>query len=119
MVEDEGLRAGDQPREGLTAEDSVEEELELVEGVVVVAGARTVEPVREGPPLVTVAAAAATGFVAGAATAAVLGRGLSRVQARRAVRSVEAGRALRVDAPFEVVSSRRYVVDVHAVTRRH
>ncbi|HLW93765.1 MAG TPA: hypothetical protein VKS25_00155 [Solirubrobacteraceae bacterium] len=115
MGEDEGLRADD-----LTAsEPLVDEELEVVEGVVVLAGARTIEP-REGPtPLVTVAAAAATGFVAGAATAAVLGRSLSRVQARRAVRTVEAGRALRGDSAYEVVSSRRYIVDVRAVARRH
>ncbi|HEX4036296.1 MAG TPA: hypothetical protein VHX66_17795 [Solirubrobacteraceae bacterium] len=117
MGEDEGLRPEEQP--GAEPELDGFEEHEVVEGVVVLAGVRTIEP-REGPPaLVTVAAAAATGFVAGAATAAVLGRGLSRAQARRAVRSVEAGRALRGDSTYEVVSSRRYIVDVRAVARRH
>jgi len=117
MGEDEGLRADEQAASEPELEEL--EELEVVEGVVVLAGARTIEP-REGPPaLVTVAAAAATGFVAGAATAAVLGRGLSRVQARRAVRTVEAGRAPRGDSAYEVISSRRYIVDVRAVARRH
>lgn len=88
---------------------------EVVEGVVVLAAARPLEPLREGPPpFVQVAAVAATGFVAGAATAAVLGRGLARVQARRAA-SAPAPPALRRGEPYEVRSSRRYLVDVHTI----
>ena len=60
-------------------------EEEVVEGVIVLAEDRTVEPLREGPPpFVTVAAVAATSFVAGAATAAMLGRRLGRTPARGA-----------------------------------
>ena len=55
--------------------DSSVEEPEVVDGVLVVADVRAVEVARQGPPpFVQVAAVAATGFVAGAATAAVLGR---------------------------------------------
>ena len=95
---------------------------EVVEGVVVLAQARAVEPLREGPPpFVTVAAVAATSFVAGAATAAVLGRRLGRTAARAAapvgplappLPSAGGGNGYRV------VASRRYVVDVHTVAPR-
>jgi len=54
---------------------------EIVEAVAVLGSVRALEPVRVGPPpLVQAAAAVATGFVAGAATAAVLTR---RREARR------------------------------------
>jgi len=90
---------------------------EVVEGVVVLTGARPLVPLREGPPaFVQVAAVAATGFVAGAATAAVLGRRFSRVQARRAA-GAPAPLPLRRAEPYEVLSSRRYVVDVHTIAR--
>jgi hypothetical protein len=89
---------------------------EVVDGVVVVAGVRALESVREGPlPFVQVAAVAATGFMAGAATAAVLGRRHSRVQARR---GVAAPAEVRARGPFEVVASQRYLVDVHTLARR-
>jgi len=52
---------------------------EVVEGVVVLSPARAIEPLRPAaPPLRQVAAVAATSFVAGAATAAVLGRRYAR-----------------------------------------
>jgi hypothetical protein len=98
-------------------------EQEVVEGVVVLAEARAVEAVREGPPpFVTVAAVAATSFVAGAATAAMLGRRLGRLPARAA--SPSAGGPLAAPLPsagghsYRVVASRRYVVDVHTVAPR-
>lgn len=92
---------------------------EVVEGVVVIAAPRRIEPLREGPPLRQVAAVAATGFVAGAATAAVLGRRLSRVQARRAAASTTPTAAVSLRrGPYEVVASRRYVVDVHTIAPR-
>ena len=74
------------------------------------------------PPLRQVAAVAATGFVAGAATAAVLGRRVARVQARRAA-AVPGAPASTLPAalrrgPYEVVASRRYIVDVHTIAPR-
>jgi hypothetical protein len=68
---------------------------------------------------VQVAAVAVTGFVAGAATAAVLGRHFARVQARRAP-SVAPGvapsaRLRRREPTLEVVASRTFVVDVHTL----
>ena len=99
------------------ADEGVGEVVEVVEGVVVLAAARPLEPLREGPPpFVQVAAVAATGFVAGAATAAVLGRRFSRVAARRAA-SAPATAPLRRGEPFVVLSSRRFVVDVHTIAQ--
>jgi hypothetical protein len=68
-----------------------------------------------------VAAVAATGFMAGAATAAVLGRRLSRSQARRAALA-PSGEA-RPLAParsgsVEVLASQRFIVDVYTLARR-
>jgi hypothetical protein len=102
--------------------ESVEDEgtEEVVEGVLVIAAPRRLAPLREGsPPLRQVAAVAATGFVAGAATAAVLGRRMSRVQARRAASAASSSApALLRRGPYEVVSSRRYLVDVHTIVQR-
>jgi hypothetical protein len=100
------------------ASESTDEPLEeeVVEGVVVVSAAREVEPVREGPPaFVHVAAVAATGFVAGAATAAMLGR---RRLVRGATPRPTAVPALRGAGAYEVVASHRYIVDVHTIARR-
>jgi hypothetical protein len=95
-----------------------DEEPELVEGVVVVADVRAVAAVREGPPpFMQVAAVAATGFVAGAATAAVLGRHFSRAQARRLASAPAVARP-PAHGPFEIVSSQTFVVDVHTLVRR-
>jgi len=97
--------------------DQQPDEPEVVDGVLVLASARAIEPLREGPPpLRQVAAVAATGFVAGAATAAVLGRRLARQQARRAA-SVPAPLRSPRDA-LEIVASGRFLVDVHALSRR-
>jgi hypothetical protein len=96
------------------------EEPEVVDGVLVVADVRAVEVARQGPPpFVQVAAVAATGFVAGAATAAVLGRHFARAQARRAP-GVAPGvapsaRLRRREPTLEVVASRTFVVDVHTL----
>jgi hypothetical protein len=92
-------------------------EPEVVDGVIVLSTARTIDRVHDGPPpFVTVAAVAATGFVAGAATAAVLGRHFARQQARRTVPSVAP--AWRASESLDVVSSRRFLVDVHTLARR-
>ncbi|MGD0385103.1 MAG: hypothetical protein ABSB73_03095 [Solirubrobacteraceae bacterium] len=100
--------------------DAAVEEPEVVDGVLVVANVRALEPVREGPPaFVQVAAVAATGFMAGAATAAVLGRRLSRTQARRA--AIATGGDTRPTlrpGSVEVLSSQRFIVDVYTLARR-
>lgn len=106
--------------EGEGGEDGV---AEVVEGVIVVAQARRLEPLRDAvPPLRQVAAVAATGFVAGAATAAVLGRRVARGQARRAAAAPAPAAASLPAAlrrgPYEVVASRRYIVDVHTIAPR-
>jgi hypothetical protein len=106
----------DERRESFEGVDEAEEDgdVEVVEGVVVLHSRGEVAPAREGPPpIVAVAAAAATGFVAGAATAAVLGR---RFAARRAEAVVPAPAS--AVPPHRVVASRRYVVDVHTIAPR-
>ena len=81
-----------------------EEPEEVVDGELVLASARTIEPVRvAGPPLRQVAAVAATGFVAGAATAAVLGRHRARRRERAPAPVADAMRPVTV---------RRFVVYV-------
>ena len=86
-------------------------ESEIVEGEIVLAAARTLEPLPQpGPPMRRLAAVAATGFVAGAATAAVVGVRVARAQrARRA--------ASPSGAPAEIVATRRLYVHVHAAAR--
>jgi hypothetical protein len=93
---------------------------EVVEGVLVIAAPRRLAPLRDAtPPLRQVAAVAATGFVAGAATAAVLGRRMSRVQARRAASAAAPSAPVQLRrGPYEVVASRRYLVDVHTIAPR-
>jgi len=60
------------------------EDTEVVDGVVVLSGARAIEPTPQPSPPQRrqVVAVAATGFVAGAATAAVVGRYVARRAAR-------------------------------------
>jgi hypothetical protein len=99
-------------------DESAVDQPAVVDGVVVLASVRTLEPRRQGPPpFVQVAAVAATGFMAGAATAAVLGRHLSRVQARRGALAPPDPRLVR-HGPLEVVRSQRFLVDVHTLARR-
>jgi hypothetical protein len=86
---------------------------EVVDGVVVIANVRALAGVREGPPpFVQVAAVAATGFMAGAATAEDRGRFLTR-RASRAPASRVRGR--RVAAPS--ASRERVHVDEEALRR--
>jgi hypothetical protein len=91
------------------------DEGELIEAVAVIETVRTIEPVRPATPaLVQAAAVAATGFVAGAATVAVLNR-------RRA------GGARGLPAPWreqrqlpagESPRTQTFLVQVHALGRR-
>ncbi|MGD1051366.1 MAG: hypothetical protein ABR947_09865 [Solirubrobacteraceae bacterium] len=103
-------------------EQDASAQAEVVDGVVVVSSVRTIERTRESPPpFVQVAAVAATGFMAGAATAAVFGRRLSRNQARRAALAPAA--EPRPLAParsgsVEVLASQRFIVDVYTLARR-
>ncbi len=63
-------------------DDDVDTEMaraESLQTIALIEGVRVIEPIRAGPPaIVQAAAVAATGFVAGAATAAVLGRRRTR-----------------------------------------
>ncbi len=86
------------------------EEAEVVDGLPVVTDAGVLE---ERPsasvPAVHVAALAATGFVAGAATVAVVSRHRTRKAAKKR------GRKL---SPFgEIVSSNSFLIDVHLLRR--
>ncbi|MEA2298555.1 MAG: hypothetical protein QOF77_1491 [Solirubrobacteraceae bacterium] len=103
------------PSEG--ADHWEDEDFEVVDALPVVAEVRRVEPIP--PPaavaLVQAAAVAATGFVAGVATAAVLGR---RRQRRLGGPGPGPGPARPPAGRLEVVSSRSYLVDVHVLERR-
>jgi hypothetical protein len=93
-------------------------ESELVEGVIVLASARTIEPVREpAPPMRQLAAVAATGFVAGAATAAVVGRRVARAQQARRLPAA-APREAAVGGPVRIIAAGRLHVRVHSLARR-
>jgi len=83
---------------------------EIVDAVPVLAESRAVEPLA-ARPAVQAAVVAATSFVAGAATIAVMRRRGARKALRRRKRSTRAGEVL------EVVSSRSFLVDVHLVNR--
>jgi hypothetical protein len=86
-----------------------EEEVEVVDGLPVVAEPRVIEPVvRPQVPARQAAALAATGFVAGAATVAVVQRRRSRVSRRRRKKASGLG---------EIVASNSFLVDVHLLKR--
>ena len=86
-----------------------EEEVEIVDGLPVVADPQVVEPVaRPFVPARQAAALAATGFVAGAATVAVVQRRRSRVSRRRRRKAGALG---------EIVASNSFLVDVHLLKR--
>ena len=86
-----------------------EEEAEIVDGLPVVAEPRVVEPAtRPLVPARQAAALAATGFVAGAATVAVVQRRRSRVSRRRRRKAGALG---------EIVASNSFLVDVHLLKR--
>jgi hypothetical protein len=102
----------DEPIEGVCSE----EDEETVDGLPVLADVRPIQPVVSRTPAVRpavqAAAAAATGFVAGAATLAVAHHLASRKLAR--VSPVPQRR------PFEflpIVSTRTFLVDVHLIAK--
>jgi hypothetical protein len=83
-----------------------EEQGEIVDGLPVIAEPRPIEPARPLVPARQAAALAATGFVAGAATAAVVQRRRSRPRRRRKARGLG-----------EIVASNSFLVDVHLIRR--
>jgi hypothetical protein len=86
-----------------------EEDIEVVDGLPVVAEPRVIEPVtRPQVPARQAAALAATGFVAGAATVAVVHRRRARVSRRRRRKASGLG---------EIVASNSFLVDVHLLKR--
>jgi hypothetical protein len=86
---------------------------ETVDGLPVLAEVRTIE--RSSPaglPAVQAAAAAATGFVAGAATVALVRRRSSRKPAR-----AQRTRPRRAIDMLPIVGSRTFLVDVHLLAK--
>jgi hypothetical protein len=89
--------------------DSVEVDEEAVEGVPVLAEVRPIERSPANLPAVQAAAVAATGFVAGAATIALVKRHrLARAQRNAPRRPVDM---------LPIVGSRTFLVDVHLIAK--
>ncbi len=108
---DEASVSGDGLHEGTDAE--VDVEVEVVDGYPVVAEVRTIERVSSASlPAVQAAAAAATGFVAGAATVALV----RRRAARKTVRNGKGAR--RAVDMLPIVGSRSFLVDVHVIGKQ-
>jgi hypothetical protein len=84
-----------------------EDEGEVVDGLPVISETRVIENSRAVVPARQAAALAATGFVAGAATVAVVSRRRSRLPRRRR-KAGELG---------QIVSSNSFLVDVHLLRR--
>jgi hypothetical protein len=94
-------------------ESASEPEVEVVDGLPVLAEVRTVErPAPAALPAVQVAAVAATGFVAGAATVALV----KRRAARKVARNSRAGSRRAVDL-LPIAASRSFLVDVHVLAK--
>lgn len=92
----------------------LEPEVEVVDGLPVVAEVRTIErPASASLPAVQAAAAAATGFVAGAATIALI----KRRAARKLTRNGKPGSRRAVDM-LPIVGSRSFLVDVHVIGKQ-
>ena len=95
------------------AEPGLEPDVEIVDGLPVVAEVRTIErPSPASLPAVQVVAVAATGFVAGAATV-VLAR---RRSARKLVRNGRGGSRRAADV-LPIAASRSFLVDVHVIAK--
>lgn len=101
------------PSSGAPDESELVLDVEVIDAPLVLAASRApgLRQVPLGPALVQTAAVAATGFVAGVATAAVLGR---RRQRRLTGPAPESGPA----GSYRAVSHRTYLVDVHLLERR-
>jgi hypothetical protein len=100
----------------VVAEDQLEpiSEEEAVDGLPVLAEVRPVEPTAPSPlPAVQAAAVAATGFVAGAATMALV----KRHTARKLARAQGPGLRRAVDGLPGVGPGRTFLVHVHMIGR--
>lgn len=92
---------------------AVDPDVEVVDGLPVVAEVRTIERASPaGLPAVHVAAVAATGFVAGAATVAIV----KRRAARKVARNSRSGSRRAVDL-LPIAASRSFLVDVHVLAK--
>jgi hypothetical protein len=95
------------------SEPAPEPDVEIVDGLPVLADVRTVERAVPAPlPAVQVAAVAATGFVAGAATMALV----KRRAARKVARNSRAGSRRAADL-LPIAASRSFLVDVHVLAK--
>ena len=95
------------------AEPVLDPDVEVVDGFPVLAEVRTVErAVPAGLPAVQVAAVAATGFVAGAATVAIV----KRRTARKLARTQRGGSRRAVDL-LPIAATRSFLVDVHVIAK--
>ena len=104
----------------VAAEDSaaasaaVEPDEEVVDGLPVIAEVRTIDrPSHASLPAVQAAAAAATGFVAGAATIALI----KRRSARKVARNGKGGARRAIDL-LPITASRSFLVDVHVIGKQ-
>jgi hypothetical protein len=118
MNEPESSLGGEPPEAGVDApmppaEPDADFEVEVVDGFPVLADVRTVERPAPAPlPTVQVAAVAATGFVAGAATVALV----KRRSARKLARNARSGPRRAVDL-LPIAASRSFLVDVHVIAK--
>lgn len=94
------------------SEVGTEMEMETVDGIPVLADVRAIEPatVVSQLPAVHAAAVAASGFVAGAATLALIKRHHARKQRNAPRRAIDL---------LPVVGTRTFLVDVHLIGRPH
>jgi hypothetical protein len=93
---------------------AAEPDVEIVDGLPVLAEVRTVERATPAAlPAVQVVAVAATGFVAGAATVALV----KRRAARKVVRSGRGGSRRAADL-LPIAASRSFLVDVHVIGKQ-
>ena len=102
------------PADDTTAEvDEAEiDEAEVVDGLPVLASVRAIEPYASTvPPAVQAVAVAATGFVAGAATMALVRRRSTRKLARARVRHRQGSGGV------PIVGTRSFLVDVHLIAK--
>jgi hypothetical protein len=116
MTEPESSLGGEPPEAAVDApppDPTVDPEVEVVDGLPVLAEVRTVErPAPASLPTVQVAAVAATGFVAGAATVALV----RRRAARKVARSGRNGPRRPADL-LSIAATRSFLVDVHVIAK--
>lgn len=106
--------ADEQAPEVVGSPIGVDPDAEVVDGLPVLAEVRTIErPSPASLPAVQAAAAAATGFVAGAATIALI----KRRTARKVARHARLGSRRAADL-LPIAASRSFLVDVHVIGKQ-